>query len=215
MIKVALVDDQTLVRSGIVGLLNLTPDIRVVAQAADGLEAMVVLEQMQFAVDVLLLDVRMPRCSGIELLKTHASVLPPTILLTTFDDDAALFEGIKSGAKGFLLKDISLERLAEGIRSVATGETLFRPALTERVRTPYEMHSRHADGLSVKFQPNLSRRETEILALMAAGFSNAEIADALNSAEGTIKNHVSNILVKLNVRDRIRAVLRGLELGYI
>lgn len=215
MMNVALVDDQTLVRSGIVGLLNLTPDIRVVAQAADGLEAMVILEQMRFAVDVVLLDVRMPHCSGIELLKAHSSVLPPTILLTTFDDDAALFEGMKNGAKGFLLKDISLERLAAGIRSVASGETLFRPALTERARASYEIHSHHTGKISAKFQPGLSRRETEILALMAAGLSNAEIADGLNAAEGTVKNHVSNILVKLNVRNRIRAVLRGLELGYI
>jgi DNA-binding NarL/FixJ family response regulator len=209
MIRVVLVDDQMLVRSGIRGLLELTPDIRVVAEAADGLEAVGVIAAA--APDVLLLDVRMPRCSGIALLRAQPELLPPTILLTTFDDDEALFDGMRAGAKGFLLKDISLERLAEGIRSVAAGQTLFRPALTERTRAAYERSApapaAHGAGLT--------GRETEILALMAAGFNNAEIAQALGPSEGTVKNHVSSILSKLAVRDRVRAVLRGLELGYI
>ncbi len=217
MIRVVLVDDQMLVRSGIRGLLNLTPDIRVVAEAADGAEAVSVIAQAQ--ADLLLLDVRMPNCSGLELLQTQKGKLPPTILLTTFDDDEALFEGMRAGAKGFLLKDISLERLAEGIRSVVAGGTLFRPALTERARASYEKKSGSSSVLepltSDRLSTNLSNRETEILALMAAGFSNAEIAAALGPSEGTIKNHVSSILAKLGVRDRVRAVLRGLELGYI
>jgi DNA-binding NarL/FixJ family response regulator len=212
MIRVVLVDDQTLVRSGICGLLNLTPDIQVVAEAADGLQAIAVIAQHQ--PDVVLLDVRMPNCSGIQLLQTHGAQLPPTILLTTFDDDGALFEGMRAGAKGFLLKDISLERLAEGIRSVVAGATLFRPALTERTRASYEVSSGFQKPPTQILQA-LSVRETEILALMAAGFSNAEIAAALGPSEGTIKNHVSHILAKLEVRDRVRAVLRGLELGYI
>ena len=209
MIRVVLVDDQTLVRSGIRGLLDLTPDIRVVAEAADGAEAVGVIASAQ--ADVLLLDVRMPLCSGIELLQQQQGKLPPTILLTTFDDDDALFAGMRAGARGFLLKDISLERLAEGIRMVKSGVTLFRPALTERTRSSYESGApkRIVSGES------LSVRETEVLALMAAGFSNGEIAAALGPSEGTIKNHVSSILLKLNVRDRVRAVLRGLELGYI
>ena len=217
MIRVVLVDDQMLVRSGIRGLLNLTPDIRVVAEAADGAEAVAVIAQAQ--ADLLLLDVRMPHCSGLELLQTQKGKLPPTILLTTFDDDEALFEGMRAGAKGFLLKDISLERLAEGIRSVVAGATLFRPALTERARASYEKKSDSRSALeplsSERLLTTLSHRETEILALMAAGFSNAEIAAALGPSEGTIKNHVSSILSKLGVRDRVRAVLRGLELGYI
>lgn len=217
MIRVVLVDDQMLVRSGIRGLLNLTPDIRVVAEAADGAEAVAVIAQAQ--PDLLLLDVRMPNCSGLELLQTQKGKLPPTILLTTFDDDEALFDGMRAGAKGFLLKDISLERLAEGIRSVVAGGTLFRPALTERARASYEKKSGTRSTLeplsSERLLTNLSSRETEILALMAAGFSNAEIAAALGPSEGTIKNHVSSILAKLGVRDRVRAVLRGLELGYI
>lgn len=210
MIRVVLVDDQTLVRSGIRGLLELTPDIRVVAEAADGAGAPGVIAAAQ--ADVLLLDVRMPEVSGIELLQREGAALPPTILLTTFDDDAALFEGMRAGARGFLLKDISLERLADGIRSVAAGATLFRPALTERTRASYE---RSSSGIGPAPAAALTGRETEILALMAAGFNNAEIAAALGPSEGTIKNHVSSILAKLGVRDRVRAVLRGLELGCI
>ncbi|HEX8610290.1 MAG TPA: response regulator transcription factor [Telluria sp.] len=210
MIRVVLVDDQMLVRSGIRGLLDLTADIRVVAEAANGDEAVGVLAQAQ--ADVLLLDVRMPQCSGIELLRRQQGLLPPTILLTTFDDDEALFDGMRAGARGFLLKDISLERLADGIRSVAAGATLFRPGLTERTRAAYEQ----AGGATrAPVGPRLTARETEILALMAAGLNNSEIGAALGPSEGTIKNHVSNILAKLAVRDRVRAVLRGLELGYI
>jgi DNA-binding NarL/FixJ family response regulator len=210
MIRVVLVDDQMLVRSGIRGLLDLTPDIRVVAEAADGAGAIAVLAQAR--PDVLLLDVRMPHGSGIELLRAQQGKLPPTILLTTFDDDEALFDGMRAGARGFLLKDISVERLADGIRSVAAGATLFRPALTERARAAYEQHGGSAAPLGGE---RLTSRETEILALMAAGFNNGEIAAALGPSEGTIKNHVSSILSKLVVRDRVRAVLRGLELGYI
>jgi len=213
MIRVLLVDDQTLVRSGIRGLLELTPDIRVVAEAGDGAEAGAVLEAC--APDLVLLDVRMPVCNGIEFLREWQGRLPPTILLTTFDDDEALFEGMRLGARGFLLKDISLERLAEGIRSVVSGATLFRPALTERTRASYEPGTRAAPAREIGTAEHLTSRETEVLALMAAGFNNAEIATALGPSEGTIKNHVSNILAKLGVRDRVRAVLRGLELGYI
>ncbi len=210
LIRVVLVDDQMLVRSGIRGLLELTPDIWVVAEAADGLEAVAVIAAAR--PDLLLLDVRMPQCSGIELLRQHGPNLPPTILLTTFDDDEALFDGMRAGAKGFLLKDISLERLAEGIRSVSAGQTLFRPALTERTRASFE---RSKEGPADTVRAVLTQRETEILALMAAGFNNAEIAAALGPSEGTVKNHVSSILSKLDVRDRVRAVLRALELGYI
>lgn len=210
MIRVALVDDQMLVRSGIGGLLELTDDIRVVAEAADGLEAVAVLARTE--VDVLLLDVRMPVCDGIALLRSQPGKLPPTILLTTFDDDEALFDGMRAGARGFLLKDISLERLAEGIRSVASGRTLFRPALTERTRAAFELQ---APAAPLALHDRLTSRETDVLALMAAGFNNAEIAAALGPSEGTIKNHVSSILSKLGVRDRVRAVLRGLELGHI
>jgi DNA-binding NarL/FixJ family response regulator len=210
MIRVILVDDQLLIRTGISGLLDLTPDIRVVAQAADGAEASAVIAAVQ--ADVLLLDVRMPNCSGIELLQRHPGPLPATILLTTFDDDEALLDGMRAGARGFLLKDISLERLADGIRSVAAGNTLFRPALTERTRAAFVTAGQAGTGLGLE---RLTPRETEILALMAAGLNNGEIGSALGLSDGTVKNHVSSILAKLGVRDRVRAVLRGVELGYI
>ncbi len=207
MIRVVLVDDQMLVRSGIRGLLDMTPDIRVVAEAADGAQAAALLARTD--ADVLLLDVRMPHCSGIDLLRS-GQALPPTILLTTFDDEEVLFEGMRAGARGFLLKDISLERLAEGIRSVAQGGTLFRPALTERTRAAFESARGVHDAGGT-----LSEREIEVLALVAAGMSNAEIAAAFSLSEGTVKNHVSSILAKLDVRDRVRAVLHGLEMGLI
>ena len=210
MIRVVLVDDQTLVRSGIRGLLDLTPDIRVVAEAADGVEAMQAITQSQ--PDAVLLDVRMPTISGVDLLRRHGATLPPTIMLTTFDDDEALFDCMRLGARGFLLKDISLERLADGIRRVVAGQTLFRPGLTERARSSYEHAA--ADRAPASHEL-LTARETEVLALIAGGFNNAEIALALGPSEGTIKNHVSSILSKLGVRDRVKAVLRGLELGCI
>ena len=207
MIRVALVDDQTLVRSGIRGLLDLTKDIRVVAEAADGFEARQVLSGT--AADVLLLDVRMPGCDGLELLRDPGGALPPTIMLTTFDDEDALQDAKRLGARGFVLKDISLERLADGIRAVAGGATLFRPALTERIRSSFE-RSQPVSAAGV-----LTERETQVLALMAAGLSNGEIGGHLGASEGTVKNHVSSILSKLGVRDRVRAVLRGIELALI
>ena len=137
----------------------------------------------------------------------------PAILLTTFDDDEVLLEGMKAGARGYLLKDVSLEQLTGAIRTVAEGGTVIRPAITERVLRGLEHVRRDFDALS---PPDpLTKREVEILRLMAGGYSNREIADALGTAEGTVKNHASSILSKLGVRDRTRAVLKALELGYI
>lgn len=213
MIRIVLVDDQTLLRKGIRGLLDLTEDLRVVAEAADGDEALAVIAEA--APDVVLLDVRMPKRSGIEVLTAlkAAGRLLPTILLTTFDDDAALLEGIRAGARGFLLKGVSFEDLTQGIRQVAAGETLIRPAVTERVLRALEHLRPEFESLT---PPDpLTRRELEILRLMAGGYSNREIADAFGTSEGTVKNHASSILSKLGVRDRTRAVLKALELGYI
>jgi DNA-binding NarL/FixJ family response regulator len=212
VIQTVLVDDQTLVRSGIRGLLNLTGDIRVTAEAASGEEALDIIEAAR--PDVVLLDIRMPGRSGIDLLRQIGSKgpPPPTILLTTFDDDAALLEGMRVGAKGFLLKDISLERLAHAIRTVAGGATLYLPAITERLLRSLHESTRAFPSFE---QPEpLTPRETEVLRLLVGGFSNREIADAMLTSEGTVKNHVSTILSKLGVRDRVRAALRGLELGY-
>jgi len=213
MIRVALVDDQTLVRQGIRSLLELSDDIRVVVEAADGAEALRVIAEAR--PDVVLLDVRMPKRSGLEVLHDlqDSGRAVPTVLLTTFDDDAVAFEGVRAGAKGFLLKDVTLEQLTEAIRTVAAGGSLIRPAVTERVMRGIEGMRPSFDSLD---PPDaLTPRETQVLRLMAGGYSNREIADALGSAEGTVKNHASVILSKLGVRDRTRAVLKALELGWI
>ena len=213
MIRVVLVDDQTLVRRGIRSLLELAGDIEIVAEAADGEEGVATI--LRERPDVVLLDVRMPRKDGLEVLRElqGARALPPTVLLTTFDDDEVLLEAVKAGARGYLLKDVSLEQLTDAIRSVAGGGTMIRPALTERVLRGLEHVRRDFDALD---PPDpLTKREVEILRLMAGGYSNREIADALGTAEGTVKNHASSILSKLGVRDRTRAVLKALERGYI
>ncbi len=213
MIRVVLVDDQTLVRRGIRSLLELAGDIAIVAEAGDGEEGLAAIRREQ--PDVVLLDVRMPKKGGLDVLRElqASGASPHAILLTTFDDDEVLLEGVKAGARGYLLKDVSLEQLTEAIRTVVQGGTLIRPAITERVLRGLEHVRRDFDALS---PPDpLTRREVEILRLMAGGYSNREIADALGSAEGTVKNHASSILSKLGVRDRTRAVLKALELGYI
>jgi DNA-binding NarL/FixJ family response regulator len=213
VIRVVLIDDQTLVRGGIRALLELADDISIVGEAAGGRDGAEVVRRER--PDVLLLDVRMPEMSGIELLSELrvSSDLPPTILLTTFDDDDALFDGIKAGARGYLLKDVSLERLTDAIRAVCRGETLIRPVVTERVLRGLEHVRREFE--SARLPVPLTKRELEILRLMAGGYSNREISETLGAAEGTVKNHASSILSKLGVRDRTRAVLRALELGYI
>jgi DNA-binding NarL/FixJ family response regulator len=213
MIRVVLVDDQTLVRQGIRSLLELAGDIVVAAEAADGDEAVMVVQRER--PDVVLLDLRMPKRNGVEVLRAlqAASALPPTIILTTFDDDESLLEAVRAGAKGYLLKDVSLERLTEAIHAVARGDSIIRPAVTERVLRGLE-HVR-SDFESLDPPDPLTKREVEILRLMAGGYSNREIAEALGTAEGTVKNHASSILSKLGVRDRTRAVLKALERGYI
>jgi DNA-binding NarL/FixJ family response regulator len=213
VIRVVLVDDQTLVRRGICSLLELAGDIAIAAEAADGEEGIAAVRRER--PDVLLLDVRMPRKNGLDVLRElqASGDLPPTILLTTFDDDEALLEAVKAGARGYLLKDVSLERLTDAIRSVAGGGTVIRPALTERVLHGLEHVRRDFDALDPP--DRLTKREIEVLRLMAGGYSNREIADALGTAAGTVKNHASSILSKLGVRDRTRAVLKALERGYI
>jgi DNA-binding NarL/FixJ family response regulator len=213
MIRVVLADDQMLVRRGIRALLELAGDIAIVAEASDGDEAIAIVQRE--SPDVVLLDLRMPGKDGVAVLRAlfERGSTSPTIVLTTFDDDEALLDAVKAGARGFLLKDVSLERLTEAIRTVASGGTTIQPVITERLL-------RRIDRLPVGFEamspPDpLTRREIEILRLMAGGYSNREIAEALGTAEGTIKNHASNILSKLGVRDRTRAVLKALDLGWI
>jgi DNA-binding NarL/FixJ family response regulator len=211
MIQVGVVDDQTLVRQGLCSLLALTPDLRMAFEAADGEQALQILRDR--TVDILLLDVRMPKMTGVEVLRALAGSgrQPPTIVLTTFDDDEALVECLRAGTKGFLLKDVTMERLATAVRIVADGGTVIQPALTDRAVRSLRAESSIS---SLPVEP-LSHRELQILRLLVAGFSNREIAHALRLAEGTVKNYTSGILAKLGVRDRTRAVLKALELGLI
>ena len=213
MIRVVLVDDQTLIRQGIRSLLELAGDVTIVAEAGDGDDAVAVIERER--PDVVLLDLRMPKKNGVDVLRELQArgLSACVIVLTTFDDDEALLDAVKAGARGYFLKDVSLERLTAGIRDVAAGGSIIRPALTERVLRGLESLPRTFDALD---PPDpLTKREVEILRLMAGGYSNREIAEALGAAEGTVKNHASSILSKLGVRDRTRAVLKALELGYI
>ena len=212
-IRVVLVDDQNLVRQGVRALLSLAEGIEVVGEANDGRHALEVIPLLK--PDVVLMDMRMPMMSGLEALQAMARTqsLPPTIILTTFDDDQLVLAGIKAGAKGYLLKDVSLEQLVGAIQTVAGGGSLVQPAVTQRLLSGLE-HMRN-DFVSLDRPDPLTERETEILRLMAGGFSNKEIANSLGVAEGTIKNHVSNILSKLGVRDRTRAVLKAFELQLV
>lgn len=213
MIRVLLVDDQTLVRQGVKSLLALAPSIEVVGEATDGQQAIEKIPEIK--PDVVLMDMRMPVKSGLEAIQdlAHAGHLPPTIILTTFDDDELVLAGIKAGAKGYLLKDVSLDQLVEAIEVVSRGGSLVQPAMTQRLLSGLEGLNNHFVSLD---RPDpLTERETEILRLMAGGFSNKEIAGSLHVAEGTIKNHVSNILSKLGVRDRTRAVLKAFELKIV
>jgi DNA-binding NarL/FixJ family response regulator len=213
MIRVLLAEDQTLVRKGIVTLLAMTPDIRVVGEAADGAEALLVAETKPH--EVAILDIRMPKLTGIEVL-LHWKALgraTPTILLTTFDEDPLFLEAVQAGAHGFLLKDVSLERLAETIRIVSTGKKILQPVLTERI---VRIVQKAGTTFSTTQSPEpLTPRESDVLRLIAAGYSNREIGHSLGVSEGAVKNHASAVLSKLGARDRTRAVLRGIELGIL
>jgi len=211
VIRVFIADDQLLVRQGIRALLELDDSIRVVGETGDGGEA--VERVSQAAVDVLLLDIRMPRKSGIEVLRELGTrgALPSTLILTTFDDADVVLAGIRAGARGFMLKDVSYDQLIAAIRAVAEGGTLFQPAVTERL-----LRAAGAVHVGTEARPErLTEREIEVVRLMSGGYSNREIGCALGAAEGTIKNHVSSILAKLGVRDRTRAVLKALEIGLL
>ena len=211
MIHVFIADDQLLVRQGIRTLLEMDPEISVVGEAGDGNETIALVPTL--VIDALLLDIRMPHQSGIEVLRELSAkkALPPTLILTTFDDSNIVLDGIRAGARGFMLKDVSYHQLIAAIRAVAGGATVFQPAVTERLlRLADQVHVDSLTPLEA-----LTTREIEVVRLMAGGYSNREIAYALGTADGTIKNHVSSILAKFGVRDRTRAVLKALEAGLL
>jgi DNA-binding NarL/FixJ family response regulator len=213
VIRVFLVEDQELVREGLRSLLALDPGIAVVGTARDGEEALAAIPQA--AADVVLLDLRLPKVSGLDVLRRlgGAPEAPPFLILTTFDDEPAVVDGLRAGARGYLLKDISLEELVCAIRSVAAGGTAVRPVVSQRVvRGVAEVGG---DFPHLDPPDPLTEREIDVLRLMTGGYSNREIARALGLAEGTVKNHVSSILSKLGVRDRTRAVLQAVKAGYL
>lgn len=215
-IRVLVADDQQLVREGLRVLLDLAPGIRVVGEAGDGAEA--VERARQLRPDVVLMDVRMPKLDGVAATRRVREMCPDVqvIILTTFDDDEYVFDGLRAGAAGYLLKDVPSEQLAEAIRAAARGEAFIQPSVTRKVvaeftRLAEREHRRREQPL---VEP-LSARELEVLALLAEGLSNQEIAGRLTIAPGTVKNHVSNVLSKLNARDRTQAVLRAQEIGLL
>ncbi len=213
MIKICLVEDQTLVRQGLQTLLDLVEDIDVIAEAKDGEEALRIIPQVK--PDVVLLDMYLPKRNGLEVLRElkQSQSLPPTLILTTFDEDKFVIGGLQAGAKGYLLKDVSLDQLTGAIRTLAGGGTLVHPSITQRLLE--NLDRIRCDFPSMETPEPLSGREVEILRLVARGYNNREIADVLAIAEGTVKNYVSSILSKMGVRDRTRAVLKALESGYL
>jgi DNA-binding NarL/FixJ family response regulator len=209
-IRVCLVENESLVRQGLRRVLELAPDIAVVGEARDGEEALRVVAETK--PDIVLLDVRMPRLDGLGVLRALRG-RPPCLLLTTFDDPDVVLDGLRAGARGYLLKDVSFEVLAAAIRAIAAGGSFMQPSVTEHVLRGLDGVRAHPDLDDA--HERLTDRELEVLRLLAGGYSNAEIAGALGVAERTVKNHVSSVLAKLYVRDRTRAVLKALGLGII
>jgi DNA-binding NarL/FixJ family response regulator len=214
-IRILLVDDQRLMREGLRILLELEPDLDIAGEATNGQEALDTYAEIE--PDVVLMDVRMPGMDGVEatwrLRERWPSAL--VIILTTFDDDEYVFEGLRAGARGYLLKDVSGHDLADAVRTVAAGGALIEPSVARRVVAEFARMAppirKPDDGLA---EP-LSEREREILRLMAQGLTNREIADRLSLAQGTVKNYVTTILQKLGARDRTQAALRARELGML
>jgi DNA-binding NarL/FixJ family response regulator len=215
-LRVLLADDQALVRSGFRLIIETREDLEVVGEAADGLEAIELARHSR--PDVILMDVRMPNLDGVEATRRLAASGSPArvLILTTFDLDEYVYEAIRAGASGFLLKDVQPAQLVEAIRVVAAGEALLAPTVTRRLL------DRFADALpSTRPKPpppelaRLTDRELEILKLLAGGLSNAELAELLFLSETTVKTHISSVLRKLDLRDRVQAVVLAYEAGLV
>lgn len=215
-IKVLICDDQSLFREALHTLLSAYVDLKVIGEAANGEEAL----RLCFSnsPDVVLMDLRMPVMDGVEATKRIIQLgrSIKVIILTTFDDDEVVFDGIRAGAVGYLLKDVSSEKLVEAIRAAHKGEYFLLPSITAKVVSEFSRISRPSFKKKDDILPDpLSPREIEILKLVATGASNREIARELFITEGTVKNHLSSILSKLGVRDRMQAILKAREFGII
>jgi DNA-binding NarL/FixJ family response regulator len=223
MTRILLVDDQTLIRQGIRMLLSTEPGMEVIGEAANGREALRMIEQLR--PEVVLMDVRMPEMDGVTATREAVLRFPEVgvIILTTFDDEEYIFEGLRAGARGYLLKDISSEEMAEAVRIVSMGGALIQPSITRKVLSEF---ARLANPpASEKPAPPkkppahldepLTERELDVLRCISDGLSNREIAERLVITEGTVKNHVSNLIAKLNVRDRTQALIKAQELGLL
>jgi DNA-binding NarL/FixJ family response regulator len=213
-IQVVVADDQGMVRSGFSVLLNAQPDIEVIGEAVNGKEAITMATSLQ--PDVILMDVRMPVLDGLQATREITALPdPPKVLvLTTFDLDDYVYEALRAGASGFLLKDASARELADAVRLVAAGDALLAPGVTRRLIAEFARMGAPRSP-SRKDIEGLTERESEVLALVARGMSNAEIAGHLFVAEQTVKTHVSRILMKLGLRDRTQAVVLAYETGLV
>jgi DNA-binding NarL/FixJ family response regulator len=214
-IRVLLADDQVLFRAGLRTLLSLQPALEIVGEAANGEEAVQCAKTL--APQVVLMDLRMPVLGGVEATRRIRTADPrcQVIVLTTFEDDEEVFEALRAGAVGYLLKDAPLERLMEAIGAATRGESFLQPSVAAKLVVEFNRLSHARPPAGAKLVESLSQRECEVLRQLACGKSNKEIAVALNLAEGTVKNHMTNVLGKLGALDRTQAALKARELGVI
>lgn len=214
-IQILLVDDQRLMREGLRILLELEPDLEIAGEAEDGHAALSAYADLQ--PDLVLMDVRMPGMDGVETTWRLRERWPAArvIILTTFDDDEYVFEALRAGAMGYLLKDVSGQALAEAVRTVAAGGALIEPSVARKVLAEFARVAPPARSIGQGLPEPLSDREQDILVLVAQGLTNREIAERLCLAQGTVKNYVTLILQKLGVRDRVQAAIRAREMGLL
>jgi DNA-binding NarL/FixJ family response regulator len=215
-VSIVVADDHEVVRAGFAALLDTQPDFTVLGTASDGGEAVLLCRELR--PDVVLMDVRMPSLDGIEATRQLAGagqVGPRVLILTTFDLDEYVFDALRAGASGFLLKDVTAERLFDAVRVVAAGEALLAPAVTRRLISEFTRLRPVVDAAPADALSTLTPRETEVLRLVAEGLSNPEVARRLVVTEETVKTHVSRILAKLGLRDRTQAVVAAYESGLI
>jgi DNA-binding NarL/FixJ family response regulator len=214
-LRVLIVDDQRLMREGLRTLIELEGDLEAVGEAENGTAALAAYAELQ--PDVVLMDIRMPEMDGVEATRRICQQWPPAriLILTTFDNDNYVFEGLRAGAMGYLLKDVSGAELAAAIRTVASGNALIGSSVARKVLTQLARQPSAAPANAEPLAEPLSEREQEILRLVAQGYSNPQIAQELHLAEGTVKNYVTNILQKTGSRDRTQAAVRARSLGLI